>query len=164
MKLTQRDANQIIQHSHDEEHNANRVMLVNGLNIDAKEISSQIAMGLSDVIGKINFSPTPFGSSALLPSIQTIEIPVIVKQYEMIEKPIYISEVKIIEIEKPIIVETIRYIEIEKQIVVKEQLIVEIKVPEIIQQYEKIPLWVKISLIAFLGISLLTNLMLLIRK
>lgn len=164
MSLTQRDANQIIQHTHDEEHNANRVFLVNGLNLDTKEISSTLGKTLQDVIGKINFNPQPIGSPALAPSIQTIEVPVIVKQYEMIEKPVYIHETKIVEIEKPVIVEVVKYIEIEKQILVKEQLIVEIKVPEIIREYEKIPFLAKLAVFGFLGMSLLTNIILLIKK
>lgn len=155
MKLTQRDTNQIIQHTHDEDHNANRVILVNGLNID----SEQIANSIGNAIGKLNFNASQADTT-----VKTIEVPVIVKEYETIYIDRPVIETKIIEVEKPIYVETLKIIEIEKPIVVKEQLIVEIKVPEIIKQYESIPLWIKLSFILLLGTSLLTNIIMLIKK
>lgn len=155
MKLTQRDTNQIIQHTHDEDLNANRVVLVNELNID----SDKIANSIGNAIGKINFSAPQNNVS-----IKSIEVPVIVKEYETIYIDRPVIETKLIEIEKPIYLEVLKIIEIEKPIVVKEQLIVEIKVPEIIKQYESIPLWMKLSFGLLLGISLLMNILMLIKK
>lgn len=164
--LTQRDTDQIFKHSHDEKLNANRVTIVDGIKIDTSNIEHAITSAFGN-LKMLEIKAPAFPSDFYTQKskdIQVIEVPVIVKEYETIEKPVYISEVRVIEVEKPIIIETVKYIEIEKQIVVKEQLIVEIKIPEIIRQYEKIPIWVKISLAAFLGTSLLTNIILLIRK
>lgn len=146
-KLTMRDANQIIQHTHDEQLNANRVVLVgNSIDVD----SDKIANSVGNAISKLNFNypqQTP---------IQIVEVPIIVKEQEIVYVDRVVVETKFIEIEKPIYLETQKIIEIEKQIVVKEQLIV--KVPEFITKFEPIPLWMKVSFALFLGLSLIINL------
>lgn len=163
-KITQLDSDQIVKYSFDEEHKANRVILVNGLSIDSDKISNSIANSLNESLKKVNFNSNAKSNHPV--EIKTIEVPIIVKEYEVIqiEKPVVVFETKIVEIERPIIIEQPKIIEIEKQIVVKEQQIIEIKIPEIIRQYEPIPLWMKVSLVLFLGISILTNIILLIKK
>lgn len=157
MKLTQLDNNQILKHSFDEDKNALRMHLADGIQLDTSNIESAIKNAFSD----IKLPQVPLTMS---PSIQKIEVPVIVKEYEIIEKPVIIQEVKVIEVEKPIIIEQLRIVEIEKQIVVIQQQIVEVKVQEFIKQYEPIPSWIKYSVILFLAMSVLTNLIMLFKK
>jgi hypothetical protein len=147
MRLTQRDTDQIIKHTHDEQLNASRVVLVNGIDVD----SDKIANAMGDAIGKLNFNQP----STNVPSFHNIEVPVIVKEYQ----PIYIDrpvvEIKIVEIEKPVIVEKIQVVEIEKQLIVYKPEIVRVEIPVIITKYEPIPKWVKVSFIVFLGLLII---------
>lgn len=66
--------------------------------------------------------------------IREIKVPEIVKQYEIlkVEVPVIVkeTEIKIIEIEKPIIITEIKVIEIEKPVIVKEIQVITEKVSE----------------------------------
>lgn len=165
MKLTQLDHNQIVKQAYDEEANANRVYLVNGLNLDTKAISDSLvnAIGNIEFAGRTN--PNTFVTNTT--EYKTLEIPttVIVKEPQIIYVDRPVVETKFVEVEKPVMVETVKFIEIEKQIVVREQQIVEIKIPEIIKQYDNNESkFIKLAFVILMGISLLTNLFLIIKK
>lgn len=160
--ITQMDPSQITRKLYDEKRNSTAVHIVDGLSINTESIEKAIKDAFKDV--KIE-TQAPIAN--MLPSpVQFKEIPVIIKETELqyIDRPIVVYETKIVEIEKPIIVTEIKVVEIEKQIVVKEQQIIEIKVPEIIKQYETIPLWFKVSFGLSFLLSLITNVLLIIKK
>lgn len=162
MKLTQLDSSQISRQVFDEESNANRVYLVNGLNIDTKAISDSLvnAIGNIEFLGRTN--PDTFVTNTT--EYRTLEVPTIIKEPQIIYVDRPVIETKIVEVEKPIIIENVKIIEIEKQIIVTEQKIVEVKIPEIIKQYTSEPLWVKLTFVVLMGISLLMNFILILKK
>jgi len=125
-KLSQLDNQQINKHMFDEEHDAQRVIIVSGevpdlrVDVDAKSITDAIQKGLEGF--KIN-SEEPKWLATMKPGIERIEVPVIVKEtvIEKIEIPVIVKEIEYKEIKVP--VETIRYVEIEKPVILKEQVI-----------------------------------------
>lgn len=156
MKLTQRDPHQIVQHTHDEEHNATRVIFAQGLQLDTSNIESAI----KDAFQHIKMPASTFDASPLLsiPNIQTISIPTIVTEYKTIEVPVFVDRIQYVD--RNVYIEVPKIIEIEKQTIVKEQLITEVKIPMIIKEYVNIPLWFKLAV----GASILTNLLLMFKK
>lgn len=138
------DAEQMGRQEHDGQHDAKRVIIVGG---DGSQIAESIKQSLKDlkievsqdkVIEAIHAIKMPefskeYGSPALTPSptpeirIERIEIPTIIKEIEYrtleVEKPVYITETKTIEI--PVVVPEVRIIEVEKQVVVVEPKIID---------------------------------------
>ncbi len=129
MKLSQLDHQQISKHMFDEEHDAQRVVIVSGevpdvkVDVDAQSIVDAIQKGLEGF--KFNSSPTeePKWLATMKPGIERIEVPVIVKEtvIEKIEIPVIVKEIEYREIRVPF--ETIKTIEVEKPIFIKEQVI-----------------------------------------
>lgn len=119
-KLTQLDNSQISKMVFDEENDAQRVIIVSGevpdvtVSVDPKAITDAIIKGLESFKGE---TKTTVASS----TVQTIEVPVIVKEIviERIEVPVIVKEIEYREIKVPF--ETIRTVEIEKPIIIKEQ-------------------------------------------
>lgn len=132
--LSQLDVNQIKTRTFDAENDAERVVLVGeNLSIDSDKIIDAIKQGIKDIklqVPDIIFpeqkSQELIEKHIFIPKIETVEIPVILKEieYREIEKPIYIE--KIVTIEKPVYIT--EYKEIEKQVIVKEIEIREVKV------------------------------------
>ena len=158
MTLTMRDPNQITQHTHDEEHNATRVILAQGIQLDTSNIES----ALKEAFSNMKMPEYPSSSISAVPSIQVVEVPVIVKEQEIVYVDRIVVETRVVEIEKPIYLETLKIVEIEKQIIVEKQLYV--KVPEFITKYEPIPSWMKVSFALFLGLSLVINILSMLLK
>lgn len=119
------DREQAAMRMFDEKHDAQRVILVDG------DIAETIKESLKDL--KIEIKATQDQATmlpSLIPQVQVIEIPTIIKEIEVreIEKQILIPEYKLIEIEKPIIVKEIQIIEVEKAIVHTEVKTIEVPV------------------------------------
>ena len=112
-RITQRDHNQIVSYEHNEDFNAKRVYVVNGL---SEFISKEDKKIEPTIIKEVQ--------------IQTIEVPVIIKQTEIreVEKPIIIYQEKIEIIEVPKIIYETK--EIVKE-VIKQVPIIQTKVETI---------------------------------
>jgi hypothetical protein len=146
-KLTQLDVNQIHTRVYDEDAEAQRVIVING-----------------------NFPNNNNESSSGSIKIETIEVPVIIKDLEIkeVDKIITIPELKIIEVQKVLQdtkTEVIR-VEVPQIIIQKEVQIIEVEKPIIIREVQnvtipefKFPEWVKYAI----GAYLLMNLGLLIK-
>lgn len=123
LKLTQLDTNQITQRKFDEENDAERVVVVGqNLSVDSDKIARAIKESLKEI--KIttpdwpinnSFMPIEIEKHTFIPKIETIEVPIILKEieYREIEKPIYIE--KIVTVEKPIIIKEIEFREIVRE-------------------------------------------------
>jgi hypothetical protein len=94
-KLTSLDFNQYTRREHEENYDAKRVFLVGGkdinVSIDNEKIANSIKESLKNQL------------------IQTIEIPVIIKEieYKVIEVPVIVKEIEYKTIEKPIVIKEI---------------------------------------------------------
>ena len=137
------DYNQVVMHMFDQEYDAQRVNIVNG--------GAQLAESIKDSLKDMKFEvdqdkvieaiktikleqPAPQIQYIVQKEYEKIEIPTIVKEFDIkeiqvpvivtetktIEIPVIVPEVRIVEIEKPIIVTEIKIVEVEKQVVVKE--------------------------------------------
>ncbi len=125
IKLTQLDANQIPRYSYDEENRAVRVSIVNGTSDFQAPVQKIQQAGAS----RIEYITVPTVERIEVPVIikelelKTIEIPVIsVKtEVQIVEVPFYIREIeyKTIEIEKPVYITEIKTVEI--PLIVKEK-------------------------------------------
>jgi hypothetical protein len=118
MSLTNRDPHQITQFEHDNENNAKRVVVVGQeINIDSAKIAESLEKALSNI--KVDLSQ---GSSNKEVQIQVVEIEkqVFVPQiqYEKVEVPVIVKETQIVEVEKIIYID--RMIRVEVPVIVKE--------------------------------------------
>lgn len=119
-KISQLDNNQISKLVFDEENEAQRVVIVSGnvpdvkVDVDPSSITNAIMKGLEGF--KVDQASVPWSPSL----IQTVEVPVIVKEtvIERIEVPVIVKEIEYREIKVPF--ETIKTIEIEKPIFIKQ--------------------------------------------
>lgn len=129
--ISHKDPNQIAQYEHDDAIGAKRVVIVGGIIPEFK----------------INVP-----QASVAPTIQTIEIPTIVKELEIreIEKQVVVKEIQYQEIQVPFIQTEIKVIEVPKYITHTEVKTVE--VPVILTQVEyrekDLPLWLKICIAA----------------
>lgn len=80
-------------------------------------------------------------------NIQTIEVPVIIKEtvIERIEIPVIVKEQVIERVEIPTVTEIVKIVEVPKVVIQHE--IKEVQVPLIIKDLEKFPLWLKVCLL-----------------
>ncbi len=123
-KPSSRDPNQIVQYSHDEEYNAQRVTIVGG----DFGLADALKEGLKDLKIEIPTSkqtfewPMTVEKEVLVKQYETLQIPQIIKEQEIkiVEVPKVIYETKFIEIEKPIIIKEVEIKVIEQQVIVKE--------------------------------------------
>lgn len=138
-KITHRDSTQVNIYEHDQEKDAKRVIIVGG-------------------------EMPKFDIALPEQKIQTIEVPVIVKelqfkevdriiiqkelQIEKVEIPVIIQKTEVITIEKPVIVKEIEFKEVEKQVIVYRT------------EYKDLTKWVS----ALLAIQVLTSIILLLKK
>lgn len=149
--LTLLDPNQIQQLQYDQDHDAQRVIIVgdNG----SRQIADTIKESLKDI--KIEI-PEQKQQESLIISVPTIvkeieirevEKTILIPDYKVfeVEKTIVIPQIKIVEIEKPIIVP--EYRTIETPIIVREQQIERIEVPVIVKQNEPMSTFIKTILI-----------------
>lgn len=115
-----RDPNQIVQYSHDEKNNAQRVMVVGG----DFGLADAIKEGLKDLKFQQPEFPKFFQDEkeVIVKQYEVLEVPRIIKEQEIkiIEVPKVIFETKLIEIDKPFIVKETEVKVIEQQIIVRE--------------------------------------------
>lgn len=113
--------------SFDQDHDANRVIIVG-----SSDIAEQIREGLKDI--KITVEATP----QVVPAAQQVQAPheplVIKVPYQTI-----IKEIEIHEIEKPIIIEKTQIVEVEKTIVVPQQEVITVEKHHIVKEQQQIP-------------------------
>ena len=130
-KRSSRDVHEIHQNEHSEDHNARRVFIVGGANLDISIDESKLVNAVKEGLQNIEIKQQSGSQSTefVLPEIKfpefkiiEIEKQVFVPQIEtkIIEVPKIVTEIKVIEIEKPIITEIIKTIEIEKPVVIEK--------------------------------------------
>lgn len=126
-----RDSHEIMQHEHSEVHNAKKVYLVGGANLDISIDETKFIDAVKEGLKNIEIKQqsgsqvTEFTMPEIkLPEIQVVEIEkqVFVPQIEtkIIEVPKIVTEIKVVEIEKPIITEVIKTVEVEKPVFIEK--------------------------------------------
>ena len=130
-ELTDIDKDQLPKYTYSQKHNAQRVIMVGGENI-------QIEAKFPE-----NFN--------MEPKIIHVEKPVIVKEIELreVEKPVIIEREKISFVDRPVIVKEIEVREIVKEVPVYLERIVEVEKPVIIEKekFIEFPKWLKLVFI-----------------
>ena len=116
MNKSQRDPNQIMQYTHDEDQNAQRVTIVGG----DFGIAQAVKDSLKDLKLELPKQPEffPIEKEVIVKEYATLTVPQIIKEPQIIEVPKIVYETKIIEIEKPIVTTEIKIVE--RQVIVKE--------------------------------------------
>lgn len=112
--LTSLDASQIPKYTYDEETRSVRVSIVN-----------------SDAMSNL---PKVYNNT----DIKTIEVPVIIKEFQEIEKQVIVKEQEIKVITVPEVIREIEYREIEKPIIIEKIQIVKVEVPVITKEIQVI--------------------------
>jgi hypothetical protein len=132
-EITNLDVNQITRYTFDEEHQATRVVITGAelgdiqVSMDTEKMETllgDIKSGMEADRNKPLATTVPETKTV----IQTIEVPVILKETEIvkIEQQVIVKEIEYREIEKPIIVMQTEIIKIEVPVIQKEVQIVEI--------------------------------------
>jgi len=122
-----RDPNQIHQYSHDEENNAQRVVLVGGdfgIANAVKESLKDFKIELNSSSGNISKEPFIIEKEVIVKEYSILQVPQIIREQEIkvieTEKLVTVIEPKIIEIEKPVYIKETEIKVIEQQVIVKE--------------------------------------------
>ncbi len=122
-----RDPNQIVQYSHDEDQNAQRVVLVGGDFGIAEAVKESLKDFKIDLISQPSapqFWPNEIEKEVIVKEYVTLTVPQIIKEQEFkvieTERLVTIIEPRIIEIEKPILIKETEVKVIEQQVIIKE--------------------------------------------
>jgi hypothetical protein len=142
--LTNLDVNQIQRYQYDEKANASRVKIVG---IDGlKEGIIESLKGL-----KVEFPKEKWGQEL---QVQQIKVPEIIKEYQVIEIPKVITEIKVERIEVPVIIKETEIKFIDRPVILESVKIVEIEKPVYYTEYKELPKGIFLSLGLFLTLNL----------
>lgn len=124
-KLTTMDSNMIQRHQHDEDNQAQRVVLVGGdfgIKEAVQESLKDLKLDIKLPEQKTQVQQQPFiiEKEVIVKEYELLKVQEIVKEYEIkvieIEKPIVVTETKLIEV--PVIHKEIQFVD--KEVIVKE--------------------------------------------
>lgn len=143
-KMTTLDVDQIHRYQYDEDINASRVSVVG---IDGlKEGIIESLKGL-----KVEFPQEKWGQEL---QVQQIKVPEIIREYQTIEIPKVITEVRVERVEVPVIIKETEIKFVDRPVIVESVKIVEIEKPVYHTEYKELPKGIFLSLGLFLTLNL----------
>ena len=154
-KKSQRDWQQTLVYSHDEDSNSTRVSIVAGSDL-LNGLSEGITKALSDV--KIEVPQNSQG-------VQVIEIPKIITETKIEQVPVIVKEIEYREIQVPIVIKEFEVKEVEKIVIVPQVEFIEkpIIIEKIVEKDSNNRFLNKILIVQTIGLILL-SLILLLKK
>ena len=142
--FTNRDPDQTIKYEHDESTNSKRVTVTNVHGLREGIIES--LKGL-----KIEFPQEKLEKDL---QVQTISIPTIIKETQLVEVIKYLPQIQIERVEVPVIIKETEIKYIDRPFIVESVKVIEIEKPVVITEFKDLPKGIFLSLGIFLTLNL----------